>query len=43
MGPKIESAIAYLDRGGTEAIVTDPANLGAAVRRQAGTRILPGR
>ncbi len=41
MGPKIEAALDFLETGGTEAIVTSPDNLAAAVEGRAGTRILP--
>jgi carbamate kinase len=39
MAPKIEAVIEYLDGGGTEAIITDPANVERALRGQSGTRI----
>jgi carbamate kinase len=41
MGPKIESALAFLSSGGQEVIITGPDSLGAALARQAGTRIIP--
>jgi carbamate kinase len=41
MGPKIEAALAFVARGGREAIITDPPNLGRALRGETGTRILP--
>ncbi len=41
MGPKIESALGFLDSGGREVIITDPASILAAVAGQAGTRIVP--
>ena len=39
MGPKIEAVVSYLERGGQEALITDPANLGRALTGQTGTRI----
>ena len=39
MAPKIEACIWYLERGGREAIITDPPHLRDAVRGQAGTHI----
>lgn len=41
MGPKIEAALAFVEHGGREAIITDPPNLGRALRGETGTRILP--
>lgn len=41
MAPKIEAAIAYLERGGKEVVVTNPANLEWAVEGKTGTRIVP--
>jgi carbamate kinase len=40
MAPKIEACIWYLERGGREAIITDPPHLRQAVRGQAGTHIV---
>ncbi|MDL2226974.1 carbamate kinase, partial [Deltaproteobacteria bacterium OttesenSCG-928-M10] len=40
MGPKIEAALAFLKKGGREVIITDPANLGAAVKEGKGTHIV---
>lgn len=42
MGPKVQAVINYLERGGTEAIITNPENIGAALQGGAGTRITPG-
>ena len=39
MGPKIEAALAYLDRGGKLVIITCPENLSEALQGMAGTRI----
>ncbi len=41
MGPKIESALKFLEAGGREVLITDPEHLLAAVRGEAGTRIIP--
>jgi len=40
MGPKIESVLRFLDRGGREAIITSCENLRKAIAGSAGTRIL---
>ncbi len=40
MGPKIEAALNFLKMGGSEVIITDPANLGAAVKEGKGTHIV---
>jgi carbamate kinase len=42
MGPKIESALRFLRRGGKEVIITSYEHLGDAVSGTAGTRIFPG-
>lgn len=41
MGPKIESALAFLESGGRHAIVTSPEQIAAALDGDAGTEILP--
>ena len=41
MGPKIQAALAYLEGGGREAVITDSAHLVLAVEGRAGTRIRP--
>jgi carbamate kinase len=41
MGPKIEAALQYLERGGKEALITDPPNLSRALAGETGTRIVP--
>jgi carbamate kinase len=41
MGPKIEAALQYLERGGKEAIITDPPNMSRALAGETGTRIVP--
>jgi carbamate kinase len=38
MGPKVQAIVNYLDNGGTEAIVTDPEHVAAALRGETGTR-----
>jgi carbamate kinase len=39
MAPKIQAVINYLESGGSEAIITDPPNIGRAVAGETGTRI----
>ena len=41
MGPKIQAIIKFLEKGGKEAIITNPENIERALRGKAGTRILP--
>jgi carbamate kinase len=41
MGPKIEAIIRYLENGGKQALVTDPANIERALAGETGTRIVP--
>ena len=41
MGPKVEAAIQFLERGGTEVLITTPAALERAIAGETGTRILP--
>jgi carbamate kinase len=41
MGPKIQAVVNYLERGGTEAIITNPESIGSALQGAAGTRITP--
>jgi len=41
MEPKIRAIISYLERGGAEALVTNPENLERALAGQTGTRIVP--
>ncbi len=41
MGPKIEAIIRYLESGGKEALITDPANIERALQGKTGTRIVP--
>ena len=42
MGPKIEAALAYLERCGHLAIITSPERISEALQGMAGTRIRPG-
>jgi len=39
MGPKMQAVVSYLERGGREALITDPDNLERALAGQTGTRI----
>jgi carbamate kinase len=41
MGPKIEAAVDFLERGGAEVLITTPAALERAIAGQTGTRIVP--
>ncbi|BDU71480.1 carbamate kinase [Mesoterricola silvestris] len=41
MLPKIEAVVAFLEGGGREALITDPAHLAQALRGETGTRIVP--
>jgi len=40
MAPKIQAIIWFLERGGKQAIVTNPENIGAALRGETGTRFI---
>ncbi len=40
MEPKVQAIIGYLERGGTEAIVTDPENIGRALKGETGTHFV---
>lgn len=40
MGPKMDAAIAFLDAGGREVVITDPEHLLEALKGRAGTRIV---
>jgi len=40
MGPKVEAAITFLERGGSEVLITSPANLERAFAGSSGTRIV---
>jgi carbamate kinase len=39
MGPKIQAVVSYLERGGKEALITDPDHIERALAGQTGTRI----
>ncbi|WKZ34755.1 MAG: carbamate kinase [Anaerolineales bacterium] len=41
MAPKIQAAIWYLENSGKEALITDPENIGRALKGETGTRIVP--
>jgi len=41
MGPKIEAVISFLERGGQQALITNPENIGRALTGQTGTWIVP--
>jgi carbamate kinase len=41
MEPKIRAIIGYLERGGHEALITDPQNIGRALAGETGTWIVP--
>jgi carbamate kinase len=40
MAPKIQAIIWYLENGGKEALITNPENIGRALRGETGTRIV---
>ncbi len=42
MEPKIRAVLWYLDAGGKEALITDPAHIMDALEGKTGTRIIPG-
>jgi carbamate kinase len=41
MGPKIEAIVSFLERGGRQAIITNPENLGRALAGHTGTWMVP--
>ena len=41
MAPKIQAILWYLEAGGKQAIITDPVNIGRALRGETGTLIVP--
>ncbi|VVB67639.1 Carbamate kinase [Candidatus Norongarragalina meridionalis] len=41
MGPKIEAALQFLEKGGKEVIITSPERIGDALAGKAGTKITP--
>jgi carbamate kinase len=42
MAPKIQAIIWYLEAGGKQAIITNPKNIGRALRGETGTKIIQG-
>ncbi|NLF01965.1 MAG: carbamate kinase, partial [Anaerolineales bacterium] len=38
---KIQAIIWFLEAGGQEALITDPENIGRALRGETGTRVVP--
>ncbi len=42
MLPKIEAVLNFIDNGGPQALITDPANIERALRGETGTVIVPG-
>jgi carbamate kinase len=40
MAPKIQAVIWFLENGGKEALITNPENLGRALKGETGTRIV---
>ncbi len=40
MAPKIQAVIMYLENGGKEALITNPENIGRALRGETGTRVV---
>jgi carbamate kinase len=41
MGPKIQAIIWYLERGGKQALITNPENIGRALAGETGTWVVP--
>jgi carbamate kinase len=41
MAPKVQACIWFIERGGQTAIITNPENIGRAIRGETGTRIIP--
>jgi len=41
MAPKIQAVVWYLEAGGAQALITNPPNIGSALRGKTGTRIVP--
>ncbi len=42
MEPKVKAVIRYLEAGGKEALITDPAHITEALQGKTGTRVVPG-
>ncbi len=41
MAPKIQAVVRYLEAGGKQALITNPENIGRALKGETGTRIVP--
>jgi len=41
MAPKIQAVIWFLENGGKQALITNPENIGRAIKGQTGTLIVP--
>jgi carbamate kinase len=41
MAPKIQAIIWFLENGGKQAIITNPENIGRAIKGETGTLIVP--
>jgi carbamate kinase len=41
MAPKIQAILWFLEAGGKEALITNPENIGRALRGETGTRVVP--
>jgi carbamate kinase len=41
MAPKIQAAVWYLENGGKEALITNPENIGRALKKETGTWLVP--
>ena len=41
MGPKIQALIEFLEAGGAQGLITNPANIGRALAGETGTRVVP--
>ena len=41
MEPKIKAIVRFIEQGGKEAVVTNPENIGRALKGETGTRIVP--
>jgi len=42
MAPKIEAVVGYLERGGGEAVITNPENVERALAGETGTHVVQG-
>ena len=41
MAPKVEALIGFLENGGKQGLITNPANIGRALRGESGTLVSP--